>query len=77
MYFLDVRVIIVQGPLPTFSAMNNWEAPRCVKVKKGANGFGFSVRTSKPVRISGVDKGSGAEVLNFLYIKSFHTKRFT
>ena len=48
--------------MPTFSAKNNWEAPRCVKVIRGDSGYGFLVRGSKPVRISGVDKGSGAEV---------------
>ena len=54
--------IIFQGPLPTFSGANNWEAPRCVKIKRSEVGFGFSVRSSKPVRISGVDQGSEAEV---------------
>jgi len=36
-----------------------------VKVIRNDNGYGFSVRGSKPVRISGVDKGSGAEVYRF------------
>ena len=54
--------------MPTFSAANNWEAPRCVRVNKGDTGYGFSVRGSKPVRISGVDKGGEAEVNPILHI---------
>lgn len=53
----------IQGPLPTFSAANNWEAPRCVRLKKGSIGYGLSVRGSKPVRISAVEKGTEAEVI--------------
>ena len=65
MYVYKMVKFVVQGPLPTFSALNNWEAPCCVKIKRGPSGYGFSVRGSKPVRISGVDKGSGAEVAKY------------
>ena len=33
-----------------------------MKIKRTEIGFGFSVRSSKPVRISGVDQGTEAEV---------------
>ncbi len=45
-----------------FSAEHSWSPPRVVTLKKGDGGFGFSVRGSRPVVVTGVDKGGQAEV---------------
>ena len=50
------------GPLPVFSAENNWSPPRTVTLQRGKDGFGFMIRNSRPVVFSGVDKGGPAEV---------------
>jgi len=49
------------GPLPVFTAENSWAPPRTVTLSRVEEGFGFSIRGSKPIAISGVDKGGQAE----------------
>ena len=56
----------MQGPLPVFTAENSWAPPRTVTLSRVEEGFGFSIRGSKPITISGVDKGGQAEVLHAL-----------
>jgi len=51
----------MQGPLPVFTAENSWAPPRTVTLSRVEEGFGFSIRGSKPIAISGVDKGGQAE----------------
>ena len=45
-----------------FTAENSWAPPRTVTLSREEGGFGFSIRGSKPITISGVDKGGQAEV---------------
>jgi hypothetical protein len=49
------------GPLPAFSAENSWSAPRVLCIRRGGEGFGLSIKGSRPTVISAVDVGSPAE----------------
>ncbi|XP_015272117.1 PREDICTED: rhophilin-1, partial [Gekko japonicus] len=50
------------GPLSVFSAKNKWHPPRTVRLVRGENGFGFTLRGDSPVLIAGVVAGSCAAV---------------
>ena len=61
------------GPLPVFSAVNKWDRPRTVTIKRGKDGFGFMIRNSRPVLFSGVDQEGPAKVrqLRSVYIRMY------
>uniref|UniRef100_A0A8B9QQS0 Rhophilin Rho GTPase binding protein 1 n=1 Tax=Anas platyrhynchos TaxID=8839 RepID=A0A8B9QQS0_ANAPL len=46
-----------QGPLSVFSAKNKWYPVRRVHLRRGENGFGFTLRGDSPVLIAGVIPG--------------------
>ncbi|XP_077207459.1 rhophilin-1 [Paroedura picta] len=48
------------GPLSVFSAKNKWQPPQTVRLVRGGNGFGFTLRGDSPVLIAGVVPGSCA-----------------
>ncbi|XP_062987275.1 rhophilin-1 [Elgaria multicarinata webbii] len=48
------------GPLSVFSAKNKWHPPRTVRLVRGENGFGFTLRGDSPVLIAGVIAGGCA-----------------
>ena len=52
----------VQGPLAIFNSRNEWSAPRMVELKRGTEGYGFTVRGDSPVIVASVDKGFIAHV---------------
>ncbi|XP_070604474.1 rhophilin-1 isoform X1 [Erythrolamprus reginae] len=61
--FSKVKVIDIfhrLGPLSVFSAKNKWHATRTVRLVRGANGFGFTLRGDSPVLVAGVIAGGCA-----------------
>ncbi|XP_027308587.2 rhophilin-1 isoform X1 [Anas platyrhynchos] len=48
------------GPLSVFSAKNKWYPVRRVHLRRGENGFGFTLRGDSPVLIAGVIPGGCA-----------------
>lgn len=54
--------LITQGPLPAFSGDHSWSKPRSIVLSKQKGGFGFTIKGSMPVKISGVDSGKSADV---------------
>ncbi|NXF13364.1 RHPN1 protein, partial [Smithornis capensis] len=48
------------GPLSVFSAKNKWYPARRVHLRRGENGFGFTLRGDSPVLIAGVIPGGCA-----------------
>ncbi|XP_060631950.2 rhophilin-1 isoform X2 [Anolis sagrei] len=48
------------GPLSVFCAKNKWHPPRTVRLVRGENGFGFTLRGDSPVLIAGVIAGGCA-----------------
>ncbi|XP_017692865.1 PREDICTED: rhophilin-1 [Lepidothrix coronata] len=50
------------GPLSVFSAKNKWYPARRVHLRRGENGFGFTLRGDSPVLIAGVIPGGCAAV---------------
>ncbi|XP_061463068.1 rhophilin-1 isoform X2 [Rhineura floridana] len=48
------------GPLSVFSAKNKWHPPQTVRLVRGENGFGFTLRGDSPVLIAGVIAGGCA-----------------
>ncbi|KAJ7338208.1 hypothetical protein JRQ81_010897 [Phrynocephalus forsythii] len=50
------------GPLSVFCAKNKWRPLRMVRLVRGENGFGFTLRGDSPVLIAGVVPGGCAAV---------------
>lgn len=59
---LSLFLLCPQGPLSVFSAKNKWYPVRRVHLRRGENGFGFTLRGDSPVLIAGVIPGGCAAV---------------